>query len=292
MADSVSEIAHLVQRHDPHQQCWIVMLSAPPCPDFSSINGSAESFSGKEGSKFDSFISFTKDLESQLSDWTFIHLCENVIMQTKAEIQHVSHGLRAEPVVIDAGDLGIISRPRLWWTRHPWSSADLHPISGEPLRWGSHHKINKLYMDLPLVESSHFDFDGYELPGVVARHEKRLPCLTTPAPTSEGRPPRKKLKGKMDPESRSRWLNDGRRFAPWHYDKNSMLHKDGELIIPCADHKDQLHGFPKGYSGVQGASEHDRHRFLGNSWHLQVARFVLMILLQNCGSSEAVLLPP
>ena len=287
MADSVPEIARLIHRHDPHQQCWILVLSAPPCPDFSSINSSAEGFSGSEGSKFDSFLQFSSQLEEELHEWTFIHLCENVIMQTKAEIQHVSHGLQAEPVVIDAADLGIISRPRLWWTRHPWSSSDRHPISGEALRWGSHHKINKLYMDMPLSEADHFDFDGFELPGVIVRHEKRLPCLTTPAPTAEGRPPPKKLKGKMDPECRSRWLNDGRRFAPWHYDKNSMLQKEGEMIIPWADHKDQLHGFVKGYTGVTGASEHDRHRLLGNSWHLQVARFVLMILLQHCGTSEA-----
>ena len=47
--DSIDEIAHIVRRHDPHQQCTVVMLGAPPCPDFSSINQSAESFQGKEG---------------------------------------------------------------------------------------------------------------------------------------------------------------------------------------------------------------------------------------------------
>ena len=292
LADSVADVAHLVQRHDPHQQCWILLLSAPPCPDFSSINSSAESFSGHEGSKFESFLSFAKDLETQLNDWTFIHLCENVVMQTQAEIQHVSHGLHAEPVVIDSADLGIISRPRLWWTRHKWSASDLHPISGEPLRWGSFQKLNKLHMDLALTEEHQLDLDGFELPGVVSRHEKRLPCLTTPAPTSDGRPPPKKLKGKIDPECRSRWMNDNRRFAPWHYSQNAMLHKGGELIIPWADHKDQLHGFDKGFSGVTGATEHDRHRMLGNSWHLQVAKFILMILLQQCTVSSASLLAP
>ena len=49
----------------------------------------------------------------------------------------------------------------------------------------------------------------------MARHAKRLPCLTTPAPTPEGRPPPKKLRGKMEPERRERWMADNRRFAPW-----------------------------------------------------------------------------
>ena len=182
--------------------------------------------------------------------------------------------------------------PSLWWARHKWSSSDLHPISGEPLWWGSFQKRNKLHMDLALTKERQLDFDGFALLGVVSRHEKRLPCLTTPAPTSEGRPPPKKLKGEMDPECRSNRMNDNRRFAPWHYSQNAMLHKNGEFIIPWADHKDQLHGFARGYSGVTEASEHDRHRFLGISWHLQLAKFILMILLQQCSVSEASLVAP
>ena len=113
---------------NPHQQCYILMLAAPPCPDFSSINQSAESFQGQEGSKFDKYIDFSTSLEQKLEGWV-----KNVVMQTTAETQHVSHGLKAEPVVIDACDLGIISRRRLWWTRRRWSASDLHPVSGHPL---------------------------------------------------------------------------------------------------------------------------------------------------------------
>ena len=48
------------------------------------------------------------------------------------------------------------------------------------------------------LEEHQLDLDGYSLPGVVSRHEKPLASLTTPAPTQEGRPPPKKLKGKID----------------------------------------------------------------------------------------------
>ena len=287
--DSPEEIAHLVRRHDPHQQCAVMMLGAPPCPDFSSINQSAESFQGKEGSKFDSYISFTQDLEQKLQGWLFIHMCENVVMQTQAEVNHVSQGLQADPVVIDAADLGIISRPRVFWTRYKWGASDTHPLSGQPLRWGSHHKIPRLYMDYPLVEADQLDFDGYTVAGVVARHEKRLPCLTTPAPTPEGRPPPKKLRGKMEPDCRERWMADSRRFAPWHYHQHALLWKGEEYTVPWACHKDQLQGFEKNYTAVGDTSEHDRHRLLGNSWHLQVAKFLLLILLTNCPlNAEAI----
>ena len=291
--DSTDEIAHIVRRHDPHQQCTVVMLGAPPCPDFSSINQSAESFQGKEGSKFDLYITFTQDLEQKLEGWVVLHMCENVVMQTSAEVLHVSQGLKASPIVIDAADLGIISKPRIFWTRHKWGADDTHPLSGQPLRWGSHHKIPRLYMDYPLVEVSQLDFDGFTPAGVVARHEKRLPCLTTPAPTAEGRPPPKKLRGKMEPDCRQRWMDDNRRFAPWHYHQHALLWKDEEYTVPWASHKDQLQGFEKNYTAAGGTSEHDRHRLLGNSWHLQVAKFLLLILLTNCPSNaEAIPLAP
>lgn len=133
--DSVKEVAKLIKKYDGHQVCIIVMLSAPPCPDFSSVNGSALSFDGEEGAKFKKYIDFTKELEQELEGHTIIHLCENVIMQTNAEIQWVSEQLGANPIVADPADLGIISRPRLWWTRHSWNDKDKHPLTGRQLKW-------------------------------------------------------------------------------------------------------------------------------------------------------------
>ena len=83
----------------------------------------------------------------------------------------------------------------------------------------------------------------------------------------------------MDHALRSRWLSDSRRFAPWHYHEQAMLWKDQELIVPWASHKDQLQGFEKDYTAVNDTSEHDRHRLLANAWHLQVAKFMLMMIL-------------
>lgn len=106
-------------------------------------------FDGEEGAKFKRYIDCTKELEQRLEGHIIIHLCENVIMQTNAEIQWVSDQLGANPIVADPADLGIIARPRLWWTRHSWSDKDRHPLTG-----------------LLLV------MDGFKLHDSVARHEK------------------------------------------------------------------------------------------------------------------------
>ena len=74
------------------------------------------------------------------------------------------------------------------------------------------------------------------------------------------------------------------------YHDHAMLEKDGVLIVPTADHKDQFQGFARGYTAVPEVSEHDRHRLLGNAWHLQVVKFILILLLQ-CQAPGATTAP-
>lgn len=129
--------------------------------------------------------------------------------------------------------------------------------------------------------------DGFRLHDSCARLEKRLACLTTPAPNADGRPPPKKS---IEAGAKSRWLNDSRQFAPWHYQEEAMVEKEGQLHIPPADLKDQLQGLPGGFTRVDNMSEKSRHRlFVGNAWHFQVSRMLLVLLLQACVSAASSL---
>lgn len=65
-------------------------------------------------------------LEQELNGWHVDLLCENVVMQKPDEVQFVSSKLKAQPVAVDAADLGIINRPRLWWTRLVWKDQPIH----------------------------------------------------------------------------------------------------------------------------------------------------------------------
>jgi len=115
-------------------------------------------------------------------------------MQKSNEVQFVSEGLRAQPIIVDAADLGLVNRPRMWWLRVNWKQVRKNPFTDQALRWGSLQKMPRLYMDFPWLESSDLELEGCRLPGRVEKHECRLPCMTTPAPTSEGRPPPKKMR--------------------------------------------------------------------------------------------------
>ena len=55
---------------------------------------------------------------------------------------------------------------------------------------------------------------------------------------------------------------------------------DKKIGIP-ASVKEQLHGFPCGYTAASGAPERSRHRMIANSWHVFVVRFLFLLLLQT-----------
>ena len=200
-------------------------------------------------------------------------------MQKSNEVQFVSEGLRAQPIIVDAADLGLVNRPRMWWLRVNWKQARKNPFTDQALRWGSLQKMPRLYMDFPWLESSDLELEGCRLHIRVEKHECRLPCMTTPAPTSEGRPPPKK-KSRMRPDTRARWLEDSRQFAPWHYDEEHMLvDASGNFCLPSVTIKEQLQGLPIGYTGVCDMPARSRHRMLGNAWHCTVAKFLLTFIL-------------
>ena len=107
-----------------------------------------------------------------------------------------------------------------------------------------------------------------------------MPCMTTPAPSADGRPPPKKMKSKMRPDTRQRWLEDSRQYAPWHYDEEHMLvDASGQLALPTIGIKEQLQGLPIGYTELGDLPLRSRHRMMGNAWNCTVARFLLTIIL-------------
>ena len=287
MVDDPAKVAELVRRNDAHQCCRILVLGAPPCPDFSIICDDAPGFSGKEGAKFTGFADFLSALEQELAGWHFDLLCENVVMQKADEVQHISERLRASPVAVDASDLGLINRPRLWWNRLDWKVILQNPFTSQPFRWGSIHKLPRLYMDFPWLEPWDLELDGLRFPARVAKHECRLPCMTTPAPTAEGRPPPKKLRGRMRPDTRQRWLNDGRQYAPWHYDEeHMMLDPHNNLVLPTITVKEQLQGLPLNFTDVGSLPIRSRHRMMGNAWNATVARFLITLVIMFGGPTK------
>ena len=281
--DEPQDVAQTVHDFNHDGEAIVVWLGAPPCPDFSVIKGDdAPGSHGQEGQKFTKFCTFAREVESYLHPIPVGYLVENVVLQDRAEIDYFSHALDCQVVLVDAADYGLVSRPRLWWTRIPWQDVVKHPFTNHPVRWSQHQKLHRLHAGEPHQDPNSIETYGLKFHQSVLDRQKLIPCFTTPSPSEGGRPAPKKLKGRIDPETKSRWLADQRTYAPWQYSPEALLHTaDGQMHVPPAEVKEQLHLLPTGYTRVQGVEERSRHRLLANGWHTGVARLLLFLVVTS-----------
>ena len=216
-------------------------------------------------------------------------------MKEQAETNFFSKALKATPIILDSSDLGLINRPRLFWTKIDWNQARTNPFSGAHFSWSKVNKIHRLSLDMGFDEVSSIDLRDRELHQDIVDHKQRIPSLTTPAPTEAGRPAPKRMRGQLDPLVKQRWLSDNRKYAPWAYEPHALERdSSGGWHTLSITTKEQLHGFQPDYTMAPGITEDDRHRMMANSWHLKVIIFLLTILLrQICAESVQVTeLPP
>ena len=286
--DDPVELARTIQQLDPSGRAVLLITGGPPCPDFSSIAESAQGKEGHEGSKFVRFSKFLSQLEGRLKPRDILILIENVLMQNPGDISFFTDALQAQPVLCDPADFSTISRPRLFWTRLRWCDMARCPMTGKPLQWQKVNKLPKLVIDLPKVTTTDIHTGGLEFHDKVKHGQVKLPCLTTPAPTQAGRPPPKKMRGHMSPSVKLRWQRDHRQYAPWHYQDTAMLmDAEGKHHTPPIEVKEQLQGFPVGFTQVPKVPERARHRMMANAWHFQVAKMLILMLLSQCGALSA-----
>ena len=285
--DEASAVATLVRDTCQGSRLPVLITAGPPCPDYSKIKSHPAGRDGSSGGLFVQFTQFLAELEAQLSDFHCLILVENVHMANGADIAWFSHAMKASPILADAADYGLIARPRLWWSRVNWTKVNHHPEHGGELKWTKQGKVHRLKLDVCRDEPSQIAMKGLSFHPKVNDGSCRLPCLTTPAPDSSGREAPRSMKGRLDSATRGRWLQGARQYAPWHYADTAMV-KDAHNVLQLlpAEVKEQLHHFDVGFTSSPQLTPRDRHRLLGNSWHVGVAKILLaLVLAETRGSS-------
>eukprot|EP00435_Cladocopium_sp_Y103_P038353 s2136_g10.t1 len=131
--DDYREVANCIRKADPEAKCTVLVTAGTPCPDYSVVSAKTEGRNLPEGSKFTEFTDRLSELEKELPYHQFMVLAENVIMNDPSDGKFISEKIGTEPVVIDAADASLVSRPRLWWARINWQEAKTHPLTGNRL---------------------------------------------------------------------------------------------------------------------------------------------------------------
>ena len=263
-------------------ETFVVVACAPPCPDFSQIKGDkALGTKGEEGQKFAQWVTNWYNPFRKMCRFKFALLLENVTMAKDTQVA-LDDLVGVRSFVCDAASFGLVSRPRLWWCSSlspPEAEATAPPEAASGMarwrRWNRQWELVPASSRFPRQVAAECKFAKFN--EKVERGSVRFPCLTTPAPTPEGRPPPPKRKRDESPQTLSRWRADNQQYAPWQYRDYALVEEKGKVAPPSAAVREFLHDYPPGYT--KAVPERARCTQLGNSWHLPTSRFILFVVL-------------
>ena len=119
----IEQLAAIIQDIPNHERHIILFTGGPPCKDYSNIKQHQPGRAGSQGSLFDTALSIRDDIQNRWPHQS-LTLLENVVPhpEVRDDFDQLSHSMGLRPVLIDAADGQIISRPRIWWASVDWES--------------------------------------------------------------------------------------------------------------------------------------------------------------------------
>ena len=275
----IEQLAAIIQDIPNHERHIILFTGGPPCKDYSNIKQHQPGRAGSQGSLFDTALSIRDDIQNRWPHQS-LTLLENVVPhpEVRDDFDQLSHSMGLRPVLIDAADGQIISRPRIWWASVDWESLPATLSRHTPWQLSLDTQLFPPVLFNPIAAElqpdCHIrDFD----PPSVLTHGQLFHCLTTQASTDEGRPPPRSQQ--LPDDTWQRWQADHKQFAPWQYQQKYLVRKHGhDWQVATPEHREAMMGFPRGWTGPHN-TDRTRNTMLGNSWHVPTAMWILFLLL-------------
>ena len=263
-----------------YSQVGLVLLGAgPPCQGVSGLNAARKGALRDSRSSLFTHVARVRALLRRFFPWAQVQsLMESVASMDSQDEEVMSSSFGSKPWAIDAQDVSLARRPRLYWVE--WEIAETPDVQVQVVQ-GRH--------TLRLVAT--VDAKAYLFPGWLRTAESPLPTFTTSRPRGS---PGYKPAGihNCTAEERKRWTDDLHRFPPYQYQTvHCLQNKAGELRLPSIEEREVILGFPKGYTTMcmpkakQGSVDHQdcRLTLLGNTWSVPVISFLLAQLGERLG---------
>ena len=282
----------LLDNLDPDVPITILITGGPPCPDFSGIRANPNGTAGVTGHLFQKFVQIIQQIKQVLQQIPVHVLIENVVPHTNVQqdIVDLSVQLGIDPIIVDAEDGGIIHRKRLWWLSATWDKVKTQLVANTPwdLQWSrTDTPWPRLYNPIAQTLQPTLDTKHFTAPAILQKGGL-FHCLTTPAPDESGRPAPQHTSEK--PDTIQRWQADNRRFAPWQYQKKSLVTDTNEhQHLAPAQMREQMMGFDGQHTAnmTPDETEYHRNKALGNTWHVPSAIWLLLLLVMDIAHTPA-----
>ena len=280
------DIPHLVETLRGHLMpgTKILITTAPPCKDHSKIRDSPPGLTGQDGSLLQHMVDIEWAIRLLIPEHPIETLMENVLPHESIQehFDDITDQWGAHPIVLDAADGYMVSRPRLWWNTIRWQQVQGTISTQTPwqLTWEKHPPYDRLHNPIAADLQPNIHVKGWETPNILAQGGL-FHCLTTQANTDEGRPPPQHTD--VDQATWERWEKGHKQFPPWQYRPQYLTREhqaEWQPITPLQ--RERLMGFPDNYTQPtpdQPFNDRQRNTMLGNAWHLPTAIWLLFLLL-------------
>ena len=265
----------------------VLIVAGPPCQGVSGLNSDRKGALRDLRSKLFVHVPRITALCRRHFPWAQVHsLTENVSSMDARDCEVMNAEFELEPWFIDASQMSLAHRPRLYWI-----SWELCESAGVEIYYGSDGRlpIQGQVELVATIEDKHFLEPGWR-----RVEQKPLPTFTTsrPSPVPLRRPAGLK---DCDEEELARWRQAMHKFPPYQFKRCHCLQdSQGRLRPPSVVEREVILGFPSGYTSqslpksLHGTQQHEdcRLTLLGNSWQVGVVAWLVSQLLSTLGVIE------
>lgn len=268
----------------------VLVGSGPPCQGVSGLNSDRKGALRDQRSCLFRHVPRILDLCRQQFPWAQVHsITENVASMDAKDCQTMSAEFDLKPWFIDAHEISLCHRPRLYWL-----SWELREHEGVEIYLGSNGKL-PLLGQVRLFGKT--EETAFLEKGWTKVASKALPTFTTSRPSPH---PLRRPAGlrECDEATVERWRQDRHRFPPYQYlPYHCLTDNKGSLRTPTVREREVILGFAPNYTlqclkkSLQGSQEHEdcRLSLLGNTWSVSVVTWLLGQLLHPLGLSDMYL---
>ena len=223
-------------------------------------------------------------------DWShlylILYLLENVVPHEAVsdQFQDITSRLGTTPMVIDAKDGGIISRPRLWCFDIDWDTATQQLHSNTPWQITQTFHQTMWHLTNPIATQLQPDIQikDWETPTVLQQNQL-FHCLTTQASSDDGRPPPRS--SNVDDDTWQRWEDNNKQFPPWQYRQEYLTrHKDSQWQTVTPLQRERMMGLPDNYTNIPPTDDRTR------TPHVPTAIWLLFLILLST-DTQAIPVP-